>query len=73
MTRKGAMAFGLAAIMIATAGPACAHGYGHHDRHDHGRSYGQVDFGTETEKLLLAQSEKLFGIRRALEGAVRIV
>ena len=61
MTRKGAMAFGLVAIMIATAGPACAHGYEHHDRHHHdkhhhGKSHGQADFGVQTEKLLLSQT-----------------
>jgi hypothetical protein len=65
MTREGAMALGLATLMLAAAGPACAHGdKGKHDNHHHGhkaKTYGAVDFGTQTEKLLWAQSEKLFG------------
>lgn len=65
MTRKGALALGLATLMLAAAGPACAHGdKGRHDDHHHGhkgKAYGPVDFGAQTQKLLRARSEKLFG------------
>lgn len=70
MTRNGTLAVGLAALMLAAAGPACAHGDKgkYDDHHDKGKSYGALDFGLQTQKLLRDQSEKLFGIKRALEG-----
>jgi len=67
MTRKGALALGLATLMLAAAGPACAHGdEGRHD--DHHKGYGHIDFGAQTEKLLRAQSEKLFGFEGPIAG-----
>ena len=67
---RGPLAVGLALALVAAAGPAYAHGDKRDGGHggDSGHHSYQVDFGVQTEKLLRAQSEQLFGFGQPLAG-----